>query len=240
LKPTLFLLPGLNCDAAVWAPQIELLQSTHTCIVPDWGLLNALSDMAVQVLQSSPSETFCLAGHSMGGRVACELMRLAPQRIERLALLDTGTHPLPTGEAADKERAGRFTLLDLAKRSGMRAMAAQWAQGMVHPDHLQSEVFSAVLDMIERGSAEQFEAQIMALLNRPDAGPLMSAIQCPTLVLCGREDGWSPPAQHVVMAGAIRAAGNARVQLEIIETCGHMCTIEQPMAVNQALLRWLS
>ena len=234
------LLPGLNCDAAVWAPQVEALQDRFNCIIPDWGVLNNFQAMAEQVLASSPTDTFGVAGHSMGGRVACELMRLAPHRVDRLALLDTGTHTLPAGAAGEKERQGRMALLDLAKQKGMRAMGQQWGQGMVHPSRLNSDVFEAVLKMLERGSAAQFEAQINALLTRPDAAPVLSTITCPTLVLCGREDGWSPPAQHEAMYQALKAGGLAQVDLVIIEHCGHMCTMEQPQAVNQALLEWLN
>jgi pimeloyl-ACP methyl ester carboxylesterase len=234
MLPTLMLLPGLNCDAAVWAPQVEALKGQARCIIPVWGLRDSLSAMAEQVLAEAPTERFAVAGHSMGGRVALELMRLAPQRVERLALLSTGTHPLAAGEAGEKEKAGRMALLKIAQEQGMRAMARQWARGMVHPDLIDSPVFDAVLDMLERGSAAQFAAQIQALLNRPNATPLLPGIQCPTLVLTGREDGWSPPAQHEAMHADIPSS-----TLRIIEHCGHMCTLEQPQAINAALADWL-
>lgn len=231
MRPTLMLLPGLMCDAAVWAPQVAALPAQ--CVVPAWGLRDSLSAMAQQVLEEAPTERFSLAGHSMGGRVALEIMRLAPQRVERLALLDTGTHPLPAGEAGDKERAGRMALLELARTQGMRAMADKWARGMVHPDQLDTPLFESILDMIERSNPAEFAAQINALLTRPDAGALLPTIQCPTLVLCGREDGWSPPAQHDRMRDAIAGA-----TLSIIEHCGHMCTMEQPQAATEALAAW--
>ncbi len=231
---TLMLLPGLNCDAAVWAPQIQALQGQARCVVPAWGLRDSLTAMAEQVLAEAPTERFAVAGHSMGGRVALEVLRLAPQRIERLALLSTGTHPLAAGEAGEKEKAGRMALLQIARSKGMRAMGQQWARGMVHRDRLDTPVFEEVLDMLERGSAEQYAAQINALLTRPDAAPLLPAIACPTLVLTGREDAWSGPAQHEAMAAAISDA-----QLVIVEHCGHMCTMEQPQAVSEALAVWL-
>lgn len=227
------LLPGLMCDAAVWAPQVESLQAN--CVIPAWGLRDSLSAMAQQVLAEAPTERFHLAGHSMGGRVALEVMRLAPQRVERLALLDTGTHPLAAGEAGEKERAGRLALLKMAQEQGMRAMGRQWARGMVHPSQLDTPLFDAILDMIERSNPAQFAAQINALLTRPDAAPLLPTIQCPTLVLCGRDDAWSPPAQHEAMQALIPGA-----TLSIIEHCGHMCTMEQPQAVNAAMAAWLA
>ncbi|MDZ7937389.1 MAG: alpha/beta hydrolase [Rhodoferax sp.] len=126
-KPTLMLLPGLMCDAAIWAPQLQALSTQAHSVVPAWGLADSLTGMAQQVLDTAPTPTFALAGHSMGGRVALEVMRLAPQRVERLALLDTGTRPLAEGEAGAKEKAGRLALLALAHSSGMRAMGTQWA-----------------------------------------------------------------------------------------------------------------
>jgi pimeloyl-ACP methyl ester carboxylesterase len=232
-QTTLMLLPGLNCDAAVWAPQVTTLKDAR-CVIPAWGLRDSLTAMAQQVLDEAPTERFSVAGHSMGGRVALEVFRLAPQRVERLALLSTGTHPLAAGEAGEKERAGRMTLLQIARTQGMRAMGQEWARGMVHTDRIGTPVFEAVLDMLARGSAEQYAAQINALLTRPDATPLLPTIPCPTLVLTGRDDTWSGPAQHEAMAAAIPGA-----QLVIVEQCGHMCTMEQPQAVNEALAAWL-
>ena len=113
-------------------------------------------------------------------------------------------------------------------------MAREWAQGMVHPSRLGTPVFEAVLDMFERSSAEAFAAQIEALLARHDATALLATIDVPTLVLCGREDAWSPPSRHEFMHRHI--AGS---RLVVIEQCGHMSTMEQPAAVNAALADWL-
>ena len=234
MSPTLILLPGLMCDAAVWAPQCAALQAQARCVVPDYGLRDSLVAMAQQVLDEAPTERFSLAGHSMGGRVALEVLRLAPQRVERLALLDTGVYALPAGEEGERERAGRMSLLALARSQGMRVMARQWARAMVHPGQLDTPLFESILDLLERSSPAQFAAQINALLTRPDASRLLPGITCPTLLLCGREDLWSTPAQHERMWEAIAGA-----ELCIVERCGHMCTLEQPQAVNAALAAWL-
>ena len=234
MQPTLLLLPGLMCDAAVWAPQVQALGTQVNAVVLDYGLRDSLTAMAQHALDTAPTPTFALAGHSMGGRVALEVMRMAPERVERLALLDTGTHPLAEGEAGVRERAGRIALLGTAQRLGMRAMGAQWATGMVHPGQRNTPLFESILDMLERSSPAHFAAQINALLTRPDAAPLLPRIQCPTLVLTGREDTWSPPAQHAQMAAAIAGAS-----LVVIEHCGHMSTMEQPGAVSAALEDWL-
>jgi pimeloyl-ACP methyl ester carboxylesterase len=235
---TLMLLPGLMCDTAVWTPLLPALQAHAQCHVVAYGLRDSLTTMAQQVLDESPTERFALAGHSMGGRVAMEVMRLAPQRVERLALMDTGTHPLPTGEVGTRERAGRMTLLAQARLQGMRAMGQQWAKGMVHPRRLTTPVFEDILQMLERSNAAQFEAQINALLTRRDAAPQLPTLECPTLILCGRQDSWSGPAQHEAMVSALSHLGN-QATLRIIEDCGHMCTMEQPGAVGDALVEWL-
>jgi pimeloyl-ACP methyl ester carboxylesterase len=234
MKPTLVLLPGLVCDRAVWMPQIQAFSGRMDCHVVDYGLLDSIGAMAQHVLDTAPAPTFALAGHSMGGRVALEVVRRAPERVHHLALLDTGTHPLADGDAGKKERAGRMGLLQIAERQGMRAMAEQWAKPMVHPSRHSTPLFDQVLDILERSSAEQYAAQINALLNRPDAAPVLRTITCRTLILTGRDDLWSPPEQHAQMAAAIAGA-----QLCIVEQCGHMSTLERPDGVNAAFEGWL-
>lgn len=230
----LVLLPGLLCDQAVWAPQIEALGDRVHAHVVHYGARDSLVAMAQHVLDSAPAPRFALAGHSMGGRVAFEVWRLAPERVMRLALLDISYHPLAPGEAGENERLGRHTLLDKARREGMRAMADEWARGMVHESRIGGPVFEAILDMFERSSPEVFAAQIQALLDRPDADPLLPTITCPTLVLCGRDDAWSPPARHEHLHARIGGS-----TLVIVERCGHMSTLEQPEAITKALRQWL-
>jgi pimeloyl-ACP methyl ester carboxylesterase len=233
-RPTVVLLPGLMCDRAAWAAQIDALSDRFECIVPHYGELDALSAMADRVLREAPPGPLAVAGHSMGGRIAFEMWAQTPQRITRLALLDTSYHPLPPGDDGERERAGRMALLEIARRQGLRAMAREWAQGMVHPSRLATPLFDAVLDMFERGSVASFAAQIEALLARRDATELLATISVPTLVLCGRDDGWSPPSRHEFMHAHI--AGST---LEVIDDCGHMSTMERPELVNRALAAWL-
>ena len=230
--PIVFL-PGLLCDAAVWAPQMAALD--HSATVVAYGRASSLTAMAQLALRAAPPGRFALAGHSMGGRVAFEVWRLAPERVDRLALLDTGSHPLVEGAAGETERAGRMRLLALARRDGMRAMAAEWVRGMVHASRIGGPVFDAVLDMFERRSPEVFEAQIQALLQRPDATPLLASVTCPTLLLTGEHDAWSPPEQHRQMQQAIPGA-----QLVVVPQCGHMSTLEAPASVSAALAGWLA
>jgi pimeloyl-ACP methyl ester carboxylesterase len=230
----LVLVPGLMCDEAVWAAQVAALTG-HDCVIAQHGLLDSLTDMARKALHEAPAGRFSLAGHSMGGRVALEMQRLAPERIERLALLDTGFTALPGGEAGEREKAFRFGLLATARERRMRVMAADWARGMVHPRRIGTPLFEAVLDMLERSSIAQFEAQIAALLGRPDATAQLASITCPTLVLCGEQDGWAPVAQHEALYRGI--AGST---LKVVSDCGHMCTMEQADEITAALARWLT
>jgi pimeloyl-ACP methyl ester carboxylesterase len=230
----LLLLPGIVCDRAAWDPVIPALSPFVACQVHETGPDRTLGAMAERVLAAAPP-TFALAGHSMGGRVAVEVVRRAPKRVRRLALLDTGYRPLPSGQAAEDERASRYALLALACRDGMRAMARSWIRRMVHPDRLDDHALvDAILDMIERQTPERFEAQIEALLARHDAAPVLRSIGCPTLVLCGRQDAWSPVAQHEEIAAMVPGA-----TLDVIDDCGHMSPMEAPEQVADALLRWL-
>ena len=163
------------CDQTVWADQINALEGIAEPFIADYGHLNSLPAMAAATLKTAPPK-FALAGHSMGGRVALEMFRQAPDRITHLCLMDTRHHPLPAGEPGEKERAGRYALLEIARQKGTRVMGEEWVKGMVHPDRLEdSELIDAILDMFARKGADIFEAQHTALLNRPDAGMLMSS-----------------------------------------------------------------
>jgi pimeloyl-ACP methyl ester carboxylesterase len=231
----LVLVPGLLCDERVWQPQIRALADLATVQVSEHGEQDSLPGMARTILESAPPR-FALAGHSMGGRIAVEVMRLAPQRVTALGLFDTGYHPLAPGADGEKEAAGRHELLGIARRDGMRAMGRKWIQGMVHPSRLgETSLIEAVLDMFASKTPDVFAAQIRALLGRPDGASVLSAIRCPTLVLCGHEDAWSPPQRHQDIAA--RIPGSTFVD---IPECGHMSTFERPQAVNAAMREWLT
>jgi pimeloyl-ACP methyl ester carboxylesterase len=233
-RAALLLLPGLDCDEDVWADQIAALGGSVTCIVPRYHSLDSIVAMADRVLEEAPPR-FALAGHSMGGRVALEIVRTAPERVSRLALLDSGYEARPAGERGQQEAAQRRHLVELARNSGMRAMGAEWVRGMVHPTRVaDSALIGRILAMIERHTPEGHSAQIRALLERPDAGDVLREIRCPTLIACGREDAWSPPARHEAMAALIPHS-----TLVVIEQCGHMSTMERPAHVTAALRNWL-
>lgn len=229
-RPLLCLLPGLLCDATVWEAQRAALSADWDIHVADlWGL-SAFEAMARKVLDET-SGPLAVAGHSMGARVALEMWRLAPERIERLGLFSTGFHAAAPGEAAK-----RMALVELARREGMAAVAAAWLPPMVHPDRVHDAgLMAPLIAMVERATPEIFEGMQRAGLTRPDATDYLPRINCPTLVLVGRQDSWSPVPQHEEIAGRVPGA-----TLRVIEDCGHMVTVEQPATVADLMAQWLA
>ena len=232
---TVLLLPGLLCDQASWAAQCDALAPAARCVVPSYAACDTLDAMARGVLDETQAERFVLVGHSMGARVALEIMRLAPQRVIRLALFDTGLDPIAPGADGERERSRRHALVALARRQGMRAMGLEWAPGMLLPAHREAPVFAQILAMIERKTPEIFEAHVRALLGRPDARAVFEGIRCPVLIGCGRQDAWSPLARHEQMQRLLPGS-----RLAVIEDSGHMSPMEQPAAVARALEEWLA
>jgi len=224
------------CDAAAWAPQSEALADVAEIRIAEHGTLDSLIAMAERILAQAPRR-FAIAGHSMGGRVALEVMRRAGARVQALALLDTGYQALAAGAAGERERAERESLLELARREGMTAVGRRWLRiPMIHVERLgDAALVDGILQMIGRSSIEQFEAQVRALLQRPDASEVLTRISCPTLVLCGADDAWSVLATHREMATRIPGS-----ELVSIARCGHMATLERPGEVSAALRRWLT
>jgi pimeloyl-ACP methyl ester carboxylesterase len=231
--PYLLLLPGLACDADVWNHQVKSFAGIATVRVVDYGVSDSIEKMAMVALDSAP-ERLAVAGHSMGGRVAFEMVRRAPERVVGLAVLDTSYRAFAGGEAGEREKEKRFSLLEVAQSKGMRAMAEHWMMGIVHPDLIADKsLTSAIVEMMSRKTPEIFAAQIKALLERPDATPVLPTIRCTALVLCGREDVWSPPAGHREIAAMIPNA-----TLAVIEHCGHMAPMERPAEVTAAMTAW--
>jgi pimeloyl-ACP methyl ester carboxylesterase len=233
-KEALVLLPGFLCDRTVWLDQIAAVSDAAECTCADYGMLDSIPAMAESVLRDAPDQ-FSVAGHSMGGRIAFEILRQAPQRVRRLAVFNSGSAARSAGDAGQEEAQRRRQLLAIARSDGMRTMAATWVQGMVAPNRLQDHaLIESIVQMFERKSPDAFEAQMNALLGRPDATPVLAQIRCPVLILTGREDAWSPPVTHQMMAGAILGS-----KLVIVPESGHMSTMEQPAAVARAMRDWL-
>jgi len=206
----------------------------HTTI--DHGDADSLVAMAERILENAPA-VFDLAGHSMGGRVALEVMRLAPRRVRRLALLGTGYRAKESGEAGAEELRKRQVLLDIARTQSVRAMAIEWVKPMVAPSRLSDTVFvEQIITMICRKSEDIFERQIKALIERPDASDVLSQVQIPTLVMAGAFDSWATPAQHQEIANHIPA----KPEVAVIAPSGHMMMMEEPQLVAQQLNQWLA
>jgi pimeloyl-ACP methyl ester carboxylesterase len=218
----------------VWKHQARSLAALAAVEVIDYGPSASLERMA-QVAIERASGRFAVAGHSMGGRVAFEIMRQAPERVAGLAVLDTAYRGMPAGEAGKREKAERNELLEVALSKGMRAMALHWMRRIIDPSRLSDEpLTSSIVEMMSRKSTETYAAQVQALLTRPDATPFLSTIRCPAIVLCGRGDKVSPLSGHREMAALI-----PRSKLVVIEKCGHMSTMERQDEVTSAMTEWL-
>jgi pimeloyl-ACP methyl ester carboxylesterase/uncharacterized protein (DUF1330 family) len=227
----LVLLPGLLCDAALWQPQVDALSQTCRPWVADLTQDDSIAAMAARVLREAPAERFSVAGLSMGGYVAMELVRQAPERVMNLALLDTRAS-LDTPE----ETARRLELIRVAQTErGFTPITNRMLPLLIHERCLQDEALVDIIrGMAERTGVESYIRQQQAVMSRADTRAELARFACPTLVLCGRQDAITPLSMSIEMAELIP---NAR--LCIIEACGHLSTLEKPHEVSAALRTWL-
>lgn len=228
-EPVLFI-PGLTCTAALWAPQVAALSGRYDCRVADHSRGDSMAAIARGVLVDAPP-SFALCGLSMGGYLAFEIMRQAPQRVRKLALLDTQATP-----EGQEQRKNRFARMEAARAGGMSKVSElQWEQ-FVHPSRFKDEKLRDVVrKMALDTGVPVFLRHCEAIMNRPDSRPDLLRYRIPTLVLVGDCDLLTPPEKAREMADAIPGA-----ELEIVPECGHLSTIEQPEAVNLALEKWLA
>ncbi|WP_119165777.1 alpha/beta fold hydrolase [Algihabitans albus] len=228
-RPVLALLPGLLCDAALWRPQIEGLADFAEPRVADLTRDDSIAAMARRCLADLP-ERFALAGLSMGGYVALEMFRTAPERVTRLALLNTRA---TADTAEDRQRRG--DLLALADRGQFKGVTRQLLPRLIHQDRLQDEALTSVIyAMAETVGRAGFIRQQRAIMRRDDMRPLLPTIRVPTLVAVGRQDALTPPAMAMELAAGIPDA-----RLDVLEHCGHLTTLERPDETTAALRRWL-
>jgi pimeloyl-ACP methyl ester carboxylesterase len=227
---TLLLLSGLLCDETVWVDAAQDLESVVDVRIASFQGFDSIQAMAEHVLRMAPQQ-FLVAGHSMGGRVALEILRLAKERVLGLALLNTGVHPLRAGEIESRGR-----LVKLARERGMSAVAADWLPPMMGASPARvAQVMPKLQAMVERQTAESFGAQTKALLERPDAVRVLRTVNVPTLLASGTADTWSPLTQHEEIHRQIPEA-----TLVAIEDAGHMAPAEQPQAVAAAVRTWMA
>jgi pimeloyl-ACP methyl ester carboxylesterase len=230
-KPSLVLIPGLLCDAALWRGQVEDLADIAQPWVADVTRDDSMTAMAQRVLAEAPAERFALAGLSMGGYVAQTIMREAPERVERLALLDTSA----TADTLD-QTARRGGLIDLAEKGEFHGVTPRLLPLFLHPDRLSDKPLTdAVMAMTERVGKDAFLRQQRAIIGRPDNRPNLPKIKCQTLVLCGRQDQMTPLAWSEEIASLIPGA-----LIEVIEDCGHLTTMERPWETSVAMRQWLT
>ena len=228
-SPVIFL-PGLLCDARLWQPQLEDLAAHIEPWVADLTRDDSMDRMAARVLAEAPFPKFALVGLSMGGYVAMELMRQAPERVERLALLDTQARP-DTPEATER----RLALIGLAEKGRFQGVTERLLPLLLHASRLgDRQLVETVKSMARNVGQDAFLRQQKAIMGRADSRDSLWKIRCPTLVLCGEHDLLTPRDRHEEIAASIRGA-----RLVAIPGCGHLATLEKPAAVNQALLAWL-
>ncbi|KMS52151.1 MULTISPECIES: alpha/beta fold hydrolase [Sphingobium] len=225
----LLILPGLLCDSRMFGETLAVFPGS---VVVDgfYAGRNRIEAMADYAIAHMPDRC-ALLGHSMGARIALEVVRKAPHRVERLALVDTGVHPVRPGE-----RESRYRLRDIGRAQGMSALVGEWLPPMMGFAALRNEaLMDALYAMAVAAGLPTFEAQIEALLHRPSVDALLPTITCPTVAMVGRQDQWSPVAQHISIAAAIPHA-----QLRVVEGAGHMMPAEAPRAFNRQVREWLA
>lgn len=229
MKPKILLLPGLLNDASLFTEQMVALSALGSVQVGDLTRSDSIGELAADVLAGAPDGRLVLVGLSMGGYVAFEIMRTAPQRVSALVLMDTTARP-DTPEAS----ALREELIKLAE-TDLEAVTERLLARLSHPDLMNQPAVRGVIQSMASGlGKEVFIRQQRAIMSRPDSRPTLAGIACPTLVICGREDQITPPE----MAEEI-AAGIKHAELKIIEQCGHLSTLDQPEQVSNLLLEWI-
>jgi pimeloyl-ACP methyl ester carboxylesterase len=215
---SLLLLPGLLNDHRLWDHQRQALASQAHVAVPDLTLDESVADMARRVLDSAPPRFF-LAGLSMGGYVALEILRQQPQRVQGLAMVDSS--PLPD--------------IQLTQQGGFGKIMPTMLPLLVHPDHVDlPQVGGLAKDMARAVGPDAFIRQQTAIMGRPDSRPFLPHISCPSVMIVGQDDALTPPQRAAEMAAAIPNG-----KMVVISQCGHLSALEQPQAVSAVLSYWL-
>jgi len=223
------LVPGLICSARLYAEQISSLWACGPIIIADHRRDDSVAAIAARILAMAPPR-FALAGLSMGGYIAFAIAREAPERVTRLALLDTSARP-DTPEQSER----RHSMIALAESGRFAEVPDLLFPVFVHRErHGDEALLALVRAMAEETGPQAFVRQQRAIMTRPDCRPLLKSIQCPTLVLVGDGDVLTPP----VLSEEI-AAGIGGARLVRVPDCGHLSTVERPRAVNHALMKWL-
>ena len=223
------LIPGLLASARMYAAQIPQLWRVGPVLIADHTRDDSMSGIARRILGVAPAR-FALVGLSMGGYIAFELLRQAPERIAKVALLDTSARA-----DAPEQSAMRRAQMTLASQGRLAEVVEQQFPRLVHREHRADAALRQVFTlMAEDVGAAGFVRQQTAILGRADSRPTLGSIRCPTLVLVGEGDELTPPERAAEIAAGIPAA-----RLTTVPQCGHLSTLEQPDEVTRALLEWL-
>lgn len=224
------LIPGLLCTPALYAEQIPALWRLGPVTVADHTRDESMSAIAQRILSLAPPR-FALIGLSMGGYVAFEMLRQAPERVVKLVLLDTTARP-----DAPEQTESRLRQIEMARAGRFDGIAQLLFPRFVAERRRDDRALQAIVrTMAEDTGSAAFVRQQTAIMHRPDSRPGLSAIACPTLVAVGADDSLTPPDRAAEMAAAIP---NARQV--VVPQCGHLCTLEQPKAVTEALVDFLT
>jgi pimeloyl-ACP methyl ester carboxylesterase len=229
-RTTLVLLPGLLNTGRVFEHQIEALSDIADCIVPELWHYDTMAAMAEAALELAP-ERFAVAGFSMGGYVAFEIMRRARQKVDRLALIDTQANP-DSPETSSRRRG----LIEQTRIGRFHGVQRSLLPQLVHGRNVdKAAIAQPIFDMAREIGAEGFVREQTAIIGRPDSRPLLADIDVPTVVIAGRQDQVAPLPRSQEMAADI-----ATSRLVVLEECGHMSPLEKPAEVAAALRRWLT
>ncbi|MEJ1158684.1 alpha/beta fold hydrolase [Prosthecomicrobium sp. N25] len=225
----LLMIPGLNCTASLWSEQIDALGAGRTLVVADQTGHDSMAGLAASILADAPPR-FALAGLSMGGYIAFEILRQAPHRVERLALLDTQARA-----DTDETRQSRRQQIEIAWNGGFaRIPDLQLPRLLSERGRADPALVALVRRMAEATGRDGFIRQQSAILGRPDSRPDLARIACPTLVLVGEQDAITPPDLAREMHQGIPGS-----RLVVVPGAGHLSTLEAPEPVSTALGQWL-
>ncbi len=223
------LLPGLLCDRELWRSQVEALPGSIETVVADMTGHQDMQQLAESILDSAPPE-FALAGFSMGGYCALEIVRQAPERVQKLALIDTSARADTRQQTEHRE-----ALIDLCHAGDINEVVDHLLPAFVSRAHLQdSALLDSIRAMASRIGCEAFVREQKAIMSRDDKRAMLKTITCDTLVLCGREDQLTLPEFHTELAELIPGS-----RLVVIDESGHFAPMEQPERVAEAMQRWL-
>lgn len=225
----LLLVPGLLCSARLYAPQVAALWPYGPVMVADHRRDTDMEAIAARILANAPPR-FALAGLSMGGYIAFAMLRQAPERIAKLALLDTTARADTSEQTAAREK-----FIAMAEAGKLAEVVDTLAPRFLHRDRRNDDALNRIIrEMADDTGVTAFVRQERAIMTRSDLRPSLASIACPTLVLVGEGDELTPPELAKEIAGGISGA-----RLVVVPDCGHLSTIEQPGAVNAALAEWL-